>query len=176
MIEFGIAHHIEAQSTGEKGQRTFHLRILGDSDQSATLKIEKEHLVGLHTGITSILAEEGSEGESEAGTGVVHFPPTPDHEFPIGRLGMGFVQQEKMVVLELEELQTEGGQDLATIRVRFTLAQGVTLVGQLEAVITGGRPVCPLCGAAIDSAGHVCIRSNGHSQQSVPEPPDADEQ
>jgi uncharacterized repeat protein (TIGR03847 family) len=175
MIDFGIADYIEAKAIGEPGQRTFHLRFLGDAGQSATLKLEKEHLVGLHTGVTTILADEGSEDVSEASMGVGDFPQNADHEFSVGRVGMGFDKEPKMVVLQAEELQTADGQDLRAIRVRFTLAQGVTLVGQLEEIIGTGRPVCPLCGAPIDQGGHTCIRSNGHSRQSVPEPPDAEE-
>ena len=176
MIDFGIAHHIEARSSGERGQRLFHLRILGEPGKSASLKIEKEHLLGLHSGLRGILSELKYQAESEAGAGVVYFPQTPEYDFPVGHVGMGFSPAEKMVVLHLEELQTEDGQDLALLRVRFTPAQGVTLVRQLENIMNAGRPICPLCSQPVDPAGHVCIRSNGHSQEPVPEPPDADEE
>ncbi len=36
-----------------------------------------------------------------------------------------------------------------------------------EAVINAGRPVCLLCGLAIDADGHPCLRRNGHAQQPV---------
>jgi uncharacterized repeat protein (TIGR03847 family) len=175
MIDFGVANHIEARAAGDPGHRVFHLRVLGQSGHSAALKLEKEHLVGLHTGVASILADEGSDHVAEPSIGVVPYPPTADYEFPVGRAGLGFDKESRMVVLQLEELQTEEGQDLGAMQVRFTLEQGAALVRQLEEIIGAGRPVCTLCGAPIDPGGHVCIRTNGHSQQPVPRPPDADQ-
>jgi uncharacterized repeat protein (TIGR03847 family) len=175
MTDFYVADHIEVSAAGEPGRRTFHLRILGQSGQSASLKLEKEHLVGLLTGVTGLLAEQGGAGEPEASGGVASFPQTADQEFPVGSVGMGFDKDSKMVVLQLEELQTDDGQDLSAIQVRCTLAQSVSLVQQLKEIIGAGRPACPLCGAPLDSAGHVCVRSNGHSQQPIPGPPDAEQ-
>jgi uncharacterized repeat protein (TIGR03847 family) len=174
MIDFGVADYIGAESTGEPGGRVFHLRIMGQGGRSAALKLEKEHLVGLHTGITKVLADEGHEGDSEESTGV-GLPTTADHEFPVGRAGMGFDREAQMIVLQLEEMQTEEDQDLNAIQVRCTPGQAVALVRQLEEIIGAGRPVCPLCGAPLTAAGHACIRSNGHSRQPVPRPPDADQ-
>ena len=56
-IDFGVAKDVEARSTGEPGQRTFHLRIIGEVGQSASLKLEKQHLVGLLTGLRELLAK-----------------------------------------------------------------------------------------------------------------------
>ena len=41
-------------------------------------------------------------------------------------------------------------------------ARGYELRRQIADVVAAGRPPCPLCGAPMDPAGHVCPRSNGH--------------
>jgi len=168
MIDFGVAQDVEARSTGEPGQRTFHLRIIGQAGQSASLKLEKQHLVGLLTGLREILTKIRYEGEREV-RGAVHFPPTADYEFPVGSLGIGFSTEDGSVVLEAAELEVKDDEEATAIRVRLTPRQGASLASQMEEIIGGGRPICPLCWAPIDPEGHVCVKSNGHSRQPIPD-------
>lgn len=168
MIDFGVAQDVEARSTGKPGQRTFHLRVLGEAGQSASLKLEKQHLLGLLTGLREILARLRHQGEPEV-KGAVHFPAVPDFDLPVGRLGMAFSAADGTVVLEAAELRLEDDQEATTIRVRLTPKQGAALARQLEEIIATGRPICPLCRVPIDPEGHVCVKSNGHSRQAVPD-------
>lgn len=168
MIDFGVAQGLEARSTGKPGQRTFHLRILGEAGQSASLKLEKQHLVGLRTGLGELLAQIRYEGAAEV-RGALHFPPTADYDFPVGRLGIGFSSEDGTVVLEAQELEAEERRDAIMIRVRFTPSQAASLAAQLEEIIAAGRPICPLCWAPIDPEGHMCVKSNGHSRQPIPD-------
>ncbi len=89
MIDFGVAPHIEAQATGSPGQRTFQLRILGEAGQSASFKLEKEFILGLRMGLYEVLAKTSHRRKSEE-AGLVYLPPTPDYDFPVGQLGLGF--------------------------------------------------------------------------------------
>ena len=168
MIDFGVAKDVEARSTGEPGQRTFHLRVLGEGGQSASLKLEKQHLVGLLTGLRELLAKIGYEWKPEV-RGAVHFPPTADYEFPVGRLGIGFSTEDGSVVLQAAELEVEDNREATAIRVRLTPRQGASLASQMEEIIGAGRPICPLCWAPIDPEGHVCVKSNGRSRQPIPD-------
>jgi len=168
MINFGVAPHIEAQATGSPGQRTFQLRILGEANQSASFKLEKEFLLGLRMGLYEVLAKTSHRRKSEA-AGVVYFPPTPDYDFPVGALGLGL--SDGKIVLEVRQLEAEEDQDTTVIRTQFMLEQGATLATQLDEIIAAGRPICSLCKSPIDPEGHVCAKSNGHSQQPVPEEP-----
>jgi uncharacterized repeat protein (TIGR03847 family) len=168
MIDFGAAREVEARSTGEPGHREFHLCIIGETGQSASLKLEKQHLVGLLTGLRELLTKIGYEGKPEV-RGSADFPATADYDFPVGRLGIGFSSGEGMVVIEAQDLETEGGEEATAIRVRLTLRQGASLAADLEKIIAAGRPLCPLCWTPIDPEGHVCVRSNGHSQEPIPD-------
>jgi uncharacterized repeat protein (TIGR03847 family) len=167
-IDFGIAQDVEARSTGESGQRTFHLRILGEAGQSASLKLEKQHLVGLLTGLRELLAKIGYEGEPEV-RAPADFPRTVDYDFPVGSLGIGFSTEDGSVVLEAIELEAADDEEATAIQVRLTPRQGASLASQLEKIIGAGRPICPLCWTPIDSEGHVCVKSNGHSRQPIPD-------
>ncbi len=170
VIDFGVAQGIEARSAGTPGQRTFHLCILGEAGQSASLKLEKQHLVGLQTGLRALLAQIRHQEAPEV-RGAVRLPPTVDYDFPVGQLGIGFSSADRTIVLEARELEVEDSRDAVTIRARFTPSQGASLAAQLEEIIAAGRPICPLCWAPIDPEGHVCVKSNGHSQQPIPREP-----
>ena len=170
MIDFGVAQHIEARATGQPGRRTFHLRILGEAGQSASVKLEKEHLLGLRMGLHELLVKTRHEGKLEV-PGVVYFPPTPDYDFPAGRLGIGFSTADGKIVFEVRQLETEGDQDTIVIRARFMPEQGASLAAQIDEIIATGRPICSLCKTPIDPEGHMCTKSNGHSRQPIPEEP-----
>jgi uncharacterized repeat protein (TIGR03847 family) len=174
VIDFGILQHIEARSAGEPGGRSFHLRMLGQAGQSASLKLEKEHLLGLRTTLGELLAQLRYQADAET-RDVVSFPPTVEYEFPVGRLGIGFSSGDRTVVLEARELEEEDRPDTVTIRAGFALSLGASLAAQIAEIIDAGRPICPQCKAAIEPEGHVCVKSNGHSRQPIPDEPSDEE-
>jgi uncharacterized repeat protein (TIGR03847 family) len=167
--EFGVARGIDAQSFGQPGQRTFRLRIVGANGESASLWMEKEQMQALSIALTQMLAQlEYSAEPPPASAG--DFPVVADHDFRVGRMGMGFNASDRTVVLYTFELGTgDADEDEPTLRARLTQEQSASLGAQLDEIIAGGRPVCPLCGLSIDNGGHACIRSNGHSKQPIPE-------
>ncbi len=166
-IDLGLARAIDAQTFGEPGQRTFRLRIIGSNEQSASLWMEKQHLQALDLAFTQMLAQLNYSGEPVA-LDLVKFPDAAEHDFHIGRLAMGFDPSDRTVVLYTFEMGVED-EASPTLSVRLTQAHCAALEAQLKEIIAGGRPICPLCGASIDAAGHTCIRSNGHSRQPIPE-------
>lgn len=174
VIELGVAARIEAQSEGEPGRRVFRLRILGEGGQSAALKVEKEHLLGLLVTLRELLEKAGYQG-GPAAPSSAGFPDVPHYDFPVGGLGVGFSEPEKAVVLEARKLETEGQQEAVSLRVRFRQEQGAALVDQLNEILSSGRPICRLCALPMDATGHVCIRSNGQSREPIPEDPDDSE-
>jgi uncharacterized repeat protein (TIGR03847 family) len=175
-IEFGVARGIDAQSFGQPGQRTFRLRILGASAESASLWLEKEQMQALSLALKQMLAQLEPAGEPPAAD-VGDFPVVANHDFRVGRMGMGFNASDRTVVLHTFELGTgdDEGDEEPALRAHLTLEQSASLSAQLDDIIAGGRPVCPLCGLPMDGEGHACIRSNGHSKQPLPEA-DADDE
>ncbi|MHB8377240.1 MAG: DUF3090 family protein [Dehalococcoidia bacterium] len=173
-VEFGLASGVDAQAFGQPGQRTFRLRVLGGAGETASLWMEKEQLQALSLALKQMLAQLDYDGDAQPGE-VSGFPVVAQHDFRIGRMGMGYNPQEGTVALYLYEIGVED-QDEPTLRVDVTPAQSAALGTQLDEIIAGGRPMCPLCGLPAEPAGHACVRSNGHSKQPIPsDEPDDDE-
>jgi len=173
--EFGLARGIDVQSFGQPGQRTFRLRIVGSGAETASIWLEKEQLQALSLALKQMLAQ--LEYEQEPPTADVGgFPITADHDFRAGRLGMGFQPEDRTVVLFTYEVGATEDDDEPTLRVRISQEHSASLVANLDDIIAGGRPTCPLCGAPIEAAGHACIRSNGHSRQPIPDEPAGDDE
>lgn len=168
-IEFGLARGIDAQSFGQPGQRTFRLRIVGEDGQSGSLWMEKEQMQALSLALKQMLSQLEYNQEPPPPR-VGDFPVVADHDFRVGRMGMGFHPSDRSVVLYTYELGTTDDDDAEpSLRVRLTQEQSASLGAQLDDIIAGGRPVCPLCGLPMDPAGHACVRSNGHSKQPIPD-------
>jgi uncharacterized repeat protein (TIGR03847 family) len=69
-------------------------------------------------------------------------------------------QEEESLVESLEDDDDDEGPDL--LRVRLTPVAARAFVDRAVSVVASGRPPCPLCGAPLDPAGHLCPRRNGH--------------
>jgi uncharacterized repeat protein (TIGR03847 family) len=165
--EFGLARGIDAQEFGQPGQRTFRLRIVGSAGETASLWLEKDHLQALSLALKQMLGQLEYNGEpppADAG----EFPVSAEHDFRVGRMGMGFSPSDRTVVLYLYEVGVEDD-DEPTLRTHITQEHCASLGVLLDEIIAGGRPLCPLCGLAMEASGHACVRSNGHSRQPIPE-------
>jgi uncharacterized repeat protein (TIGR03847 family) len=165
--DFGLVRGIDAQSFGQPGQRTFRLRIVGEDAQTASLWLEKEQMQALSLALKQMLAQlEYNQEPPPADAG--DFPVVADHDFRVGRMGMGFNAGDRTVILFTYEVGVEDD-DAPTLRARLSQEACASLGVQLDDIIAGGRPICPLCGLAMEPAGHACVRSNGHSKQPIPE-------
>lgn len=166
--EFGLSRGTDVQSFGQPGQRTFRLRIIGEDAQTASVWLEKEQLQALSIALRQMLGQlDFEEDAAPADVGV--FPGSPDHDFRAGRLGMGFSPADRTVMLFTFEIGAPDDDEQPTLRVRLTQSQCASLIANLDEVIAGGRPTCPLCGVPMEATGHACIRSNGHSKQPIPD-------
>jgi uncharacterized repeat protein (TIGR03847 family) len=172
--DFGVARAIDGQAFGQPGQRTFRLRLIGGEGEAASIWLEKEQMQALSLALKQMMSQLEYDAEPPS-PAVVAFPVVPDNDFRVGRMGMGFHAADRTVVLYAFEIGADDDDDEPTLRVRLTQEQCASLGAQIDEIIAGGRPVCPLCALPIDAAGHACVRSNGHSKQPVPdESPDED--
>ena len=165
--DFGLARGIDAQAFGQPGQRTFRLRVVGAGAETASLWLEKEQMQALSLALKQMLGQLEYDAEPPAAD-AGEFPVTADHDFRVGRMGMGFSPSDRTIVLYLYEVGLEDDEE-PTLRAHISQEHGASLGAQLDEIIAGGRPICPLCGLAIDASGHACVRSNGHSKQPIPE-------
>jgi uncharacterized repeat protein (TIGR03847 family) len=140
---------------------------VGAAGETGSMWLEKEQFQALSLALKQMLAQLEYDQEPPAADAGA-FPASADQDFRVGRMGMGFNADDRTVVLYLYEVGVEDEED-PTLRVRITQEQSASLGAQLDEIIAGGRPICPLCGLAIEASGHACVRSNGHSKQPIPD-------
>ena len=172
-IELGLALHVEAETFGEPGDRTFRLRVAGASSETAGLWMEKQQFVALSLAFGQVLSQIRHQDRA-TGTPQYKFPDTLDHEFKVGRMAVGLDASDRTIALYTYDISDEEESD-PTLRVKLSLDQCATLRPQLEDIVSGGRPLCPLCQQPADPAGHGCIRANGHSAEPIPPEDEAGE-
>jgi uncharacterized repeat protein (TIGR03847 family) len=166
-FDFNVARGIDAQAFGQPGQRTFRLRIAGSTGDTASLWMEKEQMQALSLALKQMLSQLEYDADPPPAD-VGEFPVVAENDFRVGRMGMGFHASDRTVVLYTYEVGVEDEED-PTLRVRLTQEQCASLGVQLDDIIAGGRPLCPLCGLPIEPNGHACVRGNGHSRQPIPD-------
>jgi uncharacterized repeat protein (TIGR03847 family) len=167
-VDLGVAVATDAQTFGEPGQRTFRLRILAGSDQSASLWMEKQQFQALNLAFAQMLAQLNYEEKAPAPQ-LGEFPADAQHDFRVGRIGLGYDTSNRTFVLDTYEIGVEEEEAEATLRVRLTADHCASLVAQLSDIIGRGRPLCQLCGAPMNGGSHACVRANGHSRQPIPD-------
>lgn len=148
-----------AGTMGPPGQRTFYLQAR-QGGRVVTLKCEKEQVHGLGEYLGRLLAKLPAV---EAAPGDLALLEPVDPAWAAGSLGVGYEEdRDRIVVVATEIQEEEGGEEPATAQFRITRAQAAAFVERAQALIRAGRPICPMCSQAVEAAGHVCPRSNGH--------------
>lgn len=164
-LDLGTARGVDAKAFGQPGERTFQLRVVGATEETAVLWLEKQQLQALSLALSQVLAQTG--GEDTPATDLSFFPDPPDADLHVGRMAVGYDPADRTVVIQAHDLTSDDDGD-PDVLVRITNTDVAQLSTRLKEIVAGGRPTCPLCGVPLDSSGHTCIRSNGHSDEPVP--------
>jgi uncharacterized repeat protein (TIGR03847 family) len=135
-----------------------------------TLKLEKEQARALAASITELLEDldekypraQSKLDEPLSSDLMLQEPMEPT--FVVGQIGLGYERGQDMVVLVVQEIQTDEQQDLATARFWASRPQMEALSDHTLEVVEQGRPICPLCNSPMDPEGHFCPKSNGHDK------------
>jgi uncharacterized repeat protein (TIGR03847 family) len=166
-----------AGTVGQPGNRTFYLQAVHDS-RVVSVVLEKQQVAVLAERIGALLIEVnrrfGTPIPPDTGD-VDDLNPlvTPiDAEFRVGTMGLGWDSEAQTVVVELLAVtdtefdasvvldDAEEGPD--AVRVFLTPESARQFAARSNAVISAGRPPCPLCDEPLDPAGHICVRTNGY--------------
>jgi len=169
MIDFGLVDAVDAEALGEPGARTFRLRAAAGSS-TAALWMEKEQLSGLGHAISALLAERAREKPRVAPvlTRVDDFGASPDVELHVVRLGLDYDGDggQDVVMLLADDREALQRGDTPAFRMEIARMHALGLMQQISSVVSAGRPLCPLCGTALEGDGqHFCPGSNGHSKE-----------
>jgi uncharacterized repeat protein (TIGR03847 family) len=164
-----------AGTVGVPGERTFFLQARGGG-RVVSVVVEKVQMSLLAEKLEELLTEAQRRfGVTlpEAASGLEDNEPldTPvDEEFRVGTLGLSWDGDTDTVVIEAiavgeyeaEEPTEDELAELDRLRVRLTPAATRAFIARAKKVVAAGRPPCPLCGAPLDPAGHLCPRHNGY--------------
>jgi uncharacterized repeat protein (TIGR03847 family) len=156
--------HITADAIGPPGERVFYIQATQGSTL-VTLLVEKEQVQALAASLERILDELGKKypqdpPPAEIPESVMGLLSPIEPAFRVGQLGMGYDEEQNMMVLIAYEL-TDDLDNMAIARFWATRAQMRALSRHGAAVCTAGRPICPLCREPINPQGHFCPRGNG---------------
>ena len=165
--EFVALDWVSVESIGSPGSRYFRI-LLQSGIWSACLWLEKEQLHSLGIGILKFLSKtefpdpfiiRRDSKQSEQSSFSV--------EFKIGHVTLTQNPNDELLNLSISRADQEET-EIPSIQHRISLKQLEGLAQEAFHVLNAGRPRCPLCHAPIGTAGHQCLRTNGHG----PEPPE----
>ncbi len=168
LYDFNPVTRINTGAIGEPGHRVFYLQGR-QGTTLVTLQAEKEQINSLSSGIGELLDKLG---ERRPETSAAALPASLEEPleplFRIGQLGIGYDQEHDLLVVVAYEATVEENPDTINV-VRFwaTREQMASLSSQAVNAVSGGRPICVLCGKPIDPEGHFCPRRNGHGARAT---------
>lgn len=174
-IELNPVSRITVGAIGKPGHRTFYLQAKKGADL-ITLVCEKEQVSALCLALQQWLEElrvkypKGANFMRLTMDMELEQPVTPD--FRVGQMGLGYDEENDLIVLVLSELLPEDvdPEQAATVRLFCSRAQIEALSRHGLEVVAKGRPICALCGKPMDPEGNVqgfCPRRNGHADEIV---------
>jgi len=154
-----------AGAMGQPGDRTFFLQAR-DGGRVVSVMLEKTQV--------AVLAGRARRAGCRADSAPLDEPL--EEAFRAGTLTLGWDGSSERVLIEARAMtegdeepddepgesadEDEDGPDL--FRVRLSADAARAFVDRAIRVVQAGRLPCPLCGAPLDPAGHICPRRNGH--------------
>ncbi len=165
-----------AGTVGTPGERTFFLQA-ADDGRIVSVSLEKQQVAVLADRIEELLeqvvARTGTALPASENLDTEALEQPIDEEFRVGAMGLAWDGDEGVVIIEAqapsedvdvaqETLLEDVDDGPDALRVRIEPGRARAFVERARRVISAGRPPCPLCGRALDPAGHICPRQNGY--------------
>jgi uncharacterized repeat protein (TIGR03847 family) len=187
VFRFDLPDRFVAGTVGEPGQRTFYLQAR-DVDRLVSVALEKEQVSVLAERLDALLDEVVRRTDGTADVPAATPSEIEDlepleqpvvEEFRVGVLRLGWEGDGERVVVEAfavrqgldeeaedshddgEEEDDDEDDDRDVLTVRLSGEAARAFVVRARAVVSAGRPACPLCAQPLDPGGHVCPRQNG---------------
>jgi uncharacterized repeat protein (TIGR03847 family) len=161
--------HITAGAIGPQGQRVFYIQARKEKEL-ITLIVEKQQVQSLAIGLEQFLADLDERFPDLVNAEDVFIEDEMELEKPIdpvfrvGHMGLGYDEENDLLVLVAREIQAEDADPEAGDVARFwcTRSQLLAMCAWGLEVASRGRPICGNCGQPMDPDGHFCPKRNGH--------------
>lgn len=164
-----------AGTVGTPGDRTFYLQAV-DGPRVVSVALEKQQVVVLADRLEQLLDEvvERTGTALPAGTADTDALDQPiDEEFRVAAMGLAWDGDSGLVVIEAqapvdepevaeETLLEDVEEGPDALRVMIEPPTARAFVERARALVSAGRPPCPLCGQPLGANGHICARLNGY--------------
>ena len=158
-FELPAPEHFTCGAVGAPGERVFYIQAR-QGRRLVTLKSEKEQVRALGQYLGELLDKLPSGSGVKLQEATLEEPIEP--AWPIGSIGLGYDEETRRIVIVATSVEEEEGAEAPTAKFAVTREQAAAFVSRAEALMKGGRPICPMCSQPKDAGGHVCPRSNGH--------------
>jgi uncharacterized repeat protein (TIGR03847 family) len=163
------AEFMTTGAIGPPGRRVFYIQGRG-TDQTITLIVEKQQIQSLAIGLEQFLSElherhpELPVADPKYVEAQMNLQEPIDPLFRVGHMGLGYDEDEDLLVLVAREIQRADAdpEDAAVVRFWCSRAQLRQMCHHGLEVAERGRPICGNCGQPIDPEGHFCPKRNGH--------------
>ncbi|MEJ2550209.1 MAG: DUF3090 domain-containing protein [Anaerolineales bacterium] len=160
---------ITTGAIGPVGQRVFYIQA-SKGEELITLIVEKQQVQSLAIGLEQFLADlderfpDLSNAEAAFVEDEMELEKPIDPAFRVGHMGLGYDEDNDLLVLVAREIEAEGEDLDAGDVARFwcTRSQLRSMCAWGLEVASRGRPICGNCGQPIDPEGHFCPKRNGH--------------
>lgn len=172
---FDTPERFVAGTVGQPGQRTFFLQAR-EGRRVVSVALEKQQVSLLAEKVDELLDEARRRGSSvppgPAGTDDLAPLDAPiDEEFRVGTLGLAWLPDEDIVVIEARSADERFDSDDDTltdedpdgpdvVRIRLTPDMARSFARRASRVVAAGRPPCAHCGLPLDPEDHFCPRMN----------------
>lgn len=168
-IDLQPVSHITTDAIGQPGKRVFYIQGWQE-ERTITLIVDKIQIQSLAIGLEQFLTEiyerypDLPQAPGEYVEDNMHIHPPVDPLFRTGELGLGYDNENDLVVLIAREMLAEEQDPSEANVVRYwcTREQIRALCHWGMEVAARGRPTCPQCGQPMDPEGHFCPKKNGH--------------
>jgi uncharacterized repeat protein (TIGR03847 family) len=157
-FDFETVTRVTTGAIGEPGKRAFYLQVR-TAAELVSLAIEKDQLRALTDRLQEVFSRVPVPQAGKLPDMTLEEPVAPI--WRVGFMTLTYSQDDKAFEVSLVELVDEGAEP-ATGHFQASLAQMQALAAHAAALISAGRPPCPMCGGPIDHDGGVCPRLNGH--------------
>jgi uncharacterized repeat protein (TIGR03847 family) len=163
--DFGLVDAVGAEAVGRPGQRTFRL-IARSGGTYASIWMEKETLLALGNALQQFIVKLGRPDSHRRAPLLEgsELPGDPQVQFRCGQLALSYIEESEEFTLFAYMVDADEN-DIAEWAGRVTIPQARSLSRAIEQLGEAGRPKCPLCGAVLEGAVHICPRANGHARE-----------
>jgi uncharacterized repeat protein (TIGR03847 family) len=159
--DFGEAVAVDAEAIGQPGQRRFRLLVRSISEQAA-IWMEKQQLASIGEWFEETVKKLDDErGDDQPDVEPMPFGAIFNVELQVVQVALGYEEDGGHFVIQI--FDPESSVEEPAFHCRLSRGQCRVLSRKIAAVVAAGRQICPLCGRPFGPEGHVCPRSNGHS-------------